>query len=79
MRLLQRVLEYHNGNTLEMNNLCGYQLISFLMRRKHWVLDEPMLSIVFGITGNSSGFSLIFLHNFYFTKIFLLTTKLMKI
>lgn len=38
-----------------MNQLYGFELIGRLMRKKHWVLDETMLTILFQIVGLKKG------------------------
>eukprot|EP01133_Synstelium_polycarpum_P015258 gene15258-18064_t len=51
LRLLHAVLHNHAQNSKEMSDIYGYQLISHLIRKKQWVLDDGLLSILFSFAG----------------------------
>jgi hypothetical protein len=45
------MLQYSPNNTQEMKQICGYEQVALIMRKKHWVLDEAMLSVLFNFVG----------------------------
>ncbi len=51
LKLLHVLLQYCPNNTSEMKELCGYELLSLMMRKRQWILDESMLAILFSFVG----------------------------
>lgn len=51
MRFLKTLLEWCPTNVNEMKQIGGYDIVAKLMRRKEWILDEEMLSVVFDFCG----------------------------
>eukprot|EP01114_Cavostelium_apophysatum_P014246 TRINITY_DN3646_c0_g1_i2.p1 TRINITY_DN3646_c0_g1~~TRINITY_DN3646_c0_g1_i2.p1 ORF type:complete len:2996 (+),score=922.89 TRINITY_DN3646_c0_g1_i2:247-9234(+) len=53
IKLLHTLLQYNSTNVRDMKESSGYQLVAHVMRKKHWVLDEMMLGILFQMVGLS--------------------------
>jgi hypothetical protein len=51
MRLLKALLEWNPINVAQMQAILGYEIVSKLLKKKEWILDEEMLSILFEFCG----------------------------
>ncbi|KYR01680.1 BEACH domain-containing protein [Tieghemostelium lacteum] len=54
LKLLQSVIRNSQQNLKEMRDISGYQLISHIIRRNNWVLDDGLLAILFSFVGVQS-------------------------
>jgi hypothetical protein len=51
LRLLKAVLEWSPINMHQLQAHGGYEIIARVLRKKDWVLDEELLSILFNFVG----------------------------
>jgi len=54
LRLLQSILHNSQRNLKDMRDISGYQIISYLIRKRNWILDDSLLSILFSFLGIQS-------------------------
>ncbi|EGC29360.1 hypothetical protein DICPUDRAFT_159064 [Dictyostelium purpureum] len=54
LKLLQSIIHNSQQNLKDMKEISGYLLVSYLIRKKNWVLDDQLLSILFSFVGIQS-------------------------
>ncbi|EGG15238.1 BEACH domain-containing protein [Cavenderia fasciculata] len=54
LRLLQSIVQNNQQNIKDMKDIYGYQLVSHIIRKNNWTLDDGLLSILFSFVGVQS-------------------------